>query len=57
MMQRTIWTDFTSPRARLQALKCRRHELITRATTRQERQRLLPELRQINREVRRLERR
>lgn len=57
MMQRTIWTDFPSPQARLHALKRRRHELITRATTRQERQRLLPELRKINREVRRLERR
>jgi len=57
MMQRTIWTDLSSPRARLRALKRRRHELITRATTRQERQRLLPELRKINREVHRLERR
>ncbi len=55
MMQRTVWTDLPSRRARLSALKSRRRELLLRAQTRQERQETLQVLKKLNREIHRLE--
>jgi hypothetical protein len=43
--------------ARIQALKCRRDELVSRAVSRQEMPALMDEVRWLNREIHALERR